>query len=73
MKKFLVILVVVILMMALASSAFAARPDHPPKPEPSIEVAPSEASFGLHVACPNLDPEGKAFHIFLYRLGPGPH
>jgi len=73
MKKLLIMLVVVALVMALATSAFAARPDHPPTPEPSVGVAPGQAAFGLHTACPNLDEDGVAFHVFLYRLGPGPH
>ena len=73
MKKFLVILLIVALVMVFASSAFAARPAHPPTPAPSVGVAPLEAAFGLHTACPNLDPDGVAFHVFLFRLGPGPH
>lgn len=73
MKKAFVFLVIVALMVVFATSAFAARPDHVPTPEPSISVAPTAASFGLHTACPNLDSEGIAFHVFLYRLGPGPH
>jgi len=73
MKKFLIVLLVVLLVIASTSMAFAARPAHPPTPGPSIGVAPMEAAYGLHRACPNLDPDGIAFHVFLYRLGPGPH
>ena len=73
MKRLLVVLIVVVMVLALATPAFAARPAHPPTPEPSVGVAPSQAAGGLHTACPNLDPDGIAFHVFLYRLGPGPH
>ena len=63
-------------MMAFAAPAFAAGhvpPGHPPTPEPSVNVAPLQAKDGLHAACGNLDPGGKAFHVLLYRVGPGPH
>jgi len=73
MKKMMIMLVVVALVMAFASPAFAARPEHPPTPGPSVNVAPLQAAGGLHTACPNLDPEGIAFHVFLFRLGPGRH
>ena len=73
MKKTMVLVLVVLMVSLSASTAFAARPPHPPTPEPSINVAPIEAAYGLHRACPNLNEEGKAFHIFLFRLGPGPH
>jgi len=72
MKRFLVVLVVVVMVLALATPAFAARPDHPPTPDPSINVAPSQAAGGLHTAAFNLDQEGKAFHVLLYRVSPGP-
>ena len=73
MKNALVVLIVVLMVVAFTAFTFAARPDHPPVPEPSVNIAPDAAAIGLHTACTNLDPEGKAFHIFLYRLGPGPH
>lgn len=73
MKKMIIMLVVVALVMAFASPAFAARPEHPPTPGPSVNVAPLQAAGGLHTAYPNLDPDGIAFHVLLYRVGPGPH
>jgi len=73
MKKALIMLIVVVMVLAFATSSFAARPDHPPTPESSVNVAPSAAAAGLHTACFNLDEDGKAFHILLYRVGPGPH
>ena len=73
MKKMMIMLVVVALVMAFASPAFAARPNHPPTPGPSVNVAPPQAAGGLHTACSNLDPGGIAFHVLLFRVGPGPH
>ena len=46
MKKFFVILIVVALVTVFASSAFAARPDHPYGP-PSM---PDQSVGGLHKA-----------------------
>ena len=73
MKKLLVVLMIVALVMVFAAPALAAGHRYPPTPAPSVGVAPLEAAFGLHTACPNLDPGGIAFHVFLFRLGPGPH
>ena len=73
MKKLLVVMVVVLMVLALSAPVFAAGPGHPPTPEPSVNVAPAQAAGGLHRACANLDPGGKAFHVLLYRVGPGPH
>jgi len=71
MKKLVVLLVVGIMVLALAAPVFAARPDHPPTPEQSVNVAPAQAAGGLHRACGNTS--GIANHVLLFRVGPGPH
>ena len=65
MKKVLVILMVLALVLVTASSAFAARPDHPKGPE----SMPEQALGGLHTAVFNTPGENppvdspKAYHV----------
>lgn len=67
MKKLLIIFLLLTIVAVFALPVIA----HPQVPEQSKNVAPAKATEGLHTACPNL--EGIAFHVLLYRVGPGPH
>ena len=71
MRKIFIISLATFAFFMFVGGAFAARPGHPPTPEPSENVAPSQAAGGLHRACGNTD--GIANHVLLYRVGPGPH
>lgn len=72
MKKTLSIVALTLLMVMLLSSVALAMPAgfHPPVRSLNL---PESAKMGLHEACGNLDPDGIAFHVFLFMLAPANH
>ena len=79
MKKLLVVLMIVALVMAFAAPAFAAGHEGPGTPgHPNVDPdkagrANANAADGLHKAAANVaNANGRAAHVLLYWVGPGP-
>ena len=68
-KKLVIMLLVVVMLLALSVPALA----HPPHNEGEAGKANANAADGLHRAAENVaDANGRAAHVLLYWVGPGP-
>ena len=71
MKKLLVVLMIVALVMVFAAPAMAVPNDN--FPADKAGRANANAADGLHRAAENVaNANGKAAHVLLYWVGPGP-